>query len=252
MNEETNHSRIKVLVVDDEKSIRTGLAFLIRSKIDNVEVLDASNGLDAWDLIRKTCIPALIFLDIRMPGMDGLQLCSKMLEEGVQTKVVILSGYKDFDYARQAIRFGVLDYLLKPVNPTDILRFVHLAVETCAQEPGKAVPAEAQAHLTIERVRMWIHDRLDREVTLSELADEMHFSPNYLSTLFKKEIGKGFQEYLSECRMQRAKHLLGDPSLRIFEVCQKVGYSNSKAFSIAFRKAFGMTPSEYREKAGQF
>jgi two-component system response regulator YesN len=69
--------------------------------------------------------------------------------------------------------------------------------------------------------------------------------------LFKKEIGIGFQEYLLDCRMQRARHLLQDPALRISDIAQQVGYTNPKAFSIAFRKACSIPPTEYREMRGR-
>jgi transcriptional regulator GlxA family with amidase domain len=69
--------------------------------------------------------------------------------------------------------------------------------------------------------------------------------------LFKKEIRTSFQEYLLDCRMQRAKHLLLDPTLRISGIAQQVGYTNPKAFSIAFHEACGIPPTEYREMRGR-
>lgn len=102
----------------------------------------------------------------------------------------------------------------------------------------------------VEYVRDWIHRHLDQDITLAELAEKLHYTPNYLSMLFKRETGKGFQEYLADCRLQRAALLLKDPSLRMIEIAQQVGYTNAKAFSIAFRKSYSLTPTEYREQHG--
>nr|HET6903281.1 helix-turn-helix transcriptional regulator [Ktedonobacteraceae bacterium] len=88
-------------------------------------------------------------------------------------------------------------------------------------------------------------------VTLLDLSRRFHYSVSYISMLFKKEIGTGFQEYLFDCRMQRAKHLLLDPTLRISHIAQQVGYTNPKAFSIAFHKACGIPPTDYRERRGR-
>ncbi|HEU5384031.1 MAG TPA: AraC family transcriptional regulator, partial [Ktedonobacteraceae bacterium] len=108
-----------------------------------------------------------------------------------------------------------------------------------------------QERLLIEQVRLWIHDHLHQDLTLLDLSLQFHYSVNYLSMLFKKEIGTGFQEYVLACRMQRAKHLLLDPALRISDIAQQVGYTNPKAFSIAFRKTYGIPPTECREMRGR-
>jgi two-component system, response regulator YesN len=243
-------SRYTVIIVDDEKSIRTGLGYLIRSSFRNVDIVEAANGLEAMGKLRSqpsNSQPVLMILDIRMPGMDGLALCKKMKDEQLCLKTAIISGYKDFEYAQQSIRYGVADYLLKPVNPSDILRIVSDAVVD-AQKTGEetALMNTGETQCVVEAVRAWIHDHLDQDITLLQVAEGLHYSPNYLSTLFKRVIGKGFQEYLTECRMKRARHLLKDPTLRVYEICRSVGYTNAKAFSVAFRKAYGITPTEDR------
>ncbi len=252
MNMDEKNKNHCVLVVDDEKSIRTGMGFLIRSNFQHVNVLEASNGVEAFECIKKLeHKPVLVILDIRMPGMDGLKLCECMKEEGVSIKTAILSGYRDFDYAREAIRFGVADYLLKPVNPSDIIRLVKESIRENADDKKEHDFGDIrQVQQIVEKVRSWIHDHLDQEITLQEISNDLHYTPNYLSTLFKKVIGKGFQEYLIECRMRRARHLLKEPAYKIYEICGRVGYNNSKAFSIAFRKEYGITPTEFRKGLG--
>jgi YesN/AraC family two-component response regulator len=185
-----------------------------------------------------------------MPEINGLQICEKMKMAGLPVKIVIISGFRDFDYARQALRYGVVDYLLKPVNPSDVLRLVREAVEAVIPQLAPEL-TERQERLVIEQIRKWIHDHLHEDLTLLDLSQRFHYSVSYLSMLFKKEIGTGFQEYLLDCRMQRAKHLLLDPALRISHIAQQVGYTNPKSFSIAFHKACGIPPTEYREMRGR-
>ena len=238
----------RVLVADDERVIRQGLQVLITRYYRELTVLEASNGQECWDILSTEPQIRIAFVDIRMPEINGLQICEKMKMAGLPVKIVIISGFRDFEYARQALRYGVADYLLKPVNPSDVLRLVH-GIVTLPQ--GVAEPLnEKQERLVIEQMRTWIHDHLHEEITLLDFSQRAHYSVSYLSALFKKETGKGFQEYLADCRLQRAKHLLQDPSLRISNIAERVGYTNAKAFAIAFRKACGITPTDYRERRG--
>ena len=238
----------QILVADDERVIRQGLQVLLARYYRELTVLEASNGQDCWDILRTEPQVRLAFIDIRMPEINGLQICEKVKTAGLPVKIVIISGFRDFEYAHQALRYGVVDYLLKPVNPSDVLRLVHEAVMLPSLAPELT---EKQERLIIEQIRKWIHDHLHEDITLLDLSRRFHYSVSYISMLFKKEIGTGFQEYLLDCRMQRAKHLLLDPALRISHIAQQVGYTNPKAFSIAFHKACGTPPTEYREMRGR-
>src|SRR5256714_9660964 len=146
-----------ILVADDEKAIRRGLQVLIMRHYREIDVLEASNGQECWDILNGHPQIPLVFVDIRMPAMDGLQLCEKVKTAGLPTRVVIISGFRDFEYARQALRYGVADYLLKPVNPSDVLRLVH---EVVMVPPLAPELTEKQERLIIEQIRKWIHDHL--------------------------------------------------------------------------------------------
>ncbi len=113
---------IKVLVVDDEQFIRQGLCHLVDwEKYGYQIVAEAENGSDAIRILEEIEID-LVFVDIRMPGMTGLELIS-YVHENIKRRVgfVILTGYADFNYAREALRYNVLDYILKPVLEEELL-----------------------------------------------------------------------------------------------------------------------------------
>src|SRR5689334_10637223 len=120
----------RILVADDERVIRQGLQVLITRHYREISVLEASSGQQCWDQLRTEPEICLALVDIRMPEINGLQICEKVKTAGLPVKVVIISGFRDFEYARQALRYGVVDYLLKPINPSDVLRLVREAVET--------------------------------------------------------------------------------------------------------------------------
>lgn len=109
------------IIVDDEFFVRKGLIEMIDWEGNGFEITDeADNGEDALALIRDK-LPDLVITDIRMPVLDGIGLIQTVVEEGLDTNFIIISGYNDFRYAQQAVRYGVLDYVLKPVDQDDIV-----------------------------------------------------------------------------------------------------------------------------------
>jgi len=115
---------IKVLIVDDEPKIREGLRTFIPWKETGYQVVDtASNGFEALDKYH-TLKPDLMIIDIRMPGMDGLELIAELRTRGSSSHMLILSGYADFDYAKRAMHHQVDGYLLKPVDEDELIAYL--------------------------------------------------------------------------------------------------------------------------------
>ncbi|MCU6791442.1 response regulator transcription factor [Paenibacillus sp. WQ 127069] len=111
----------KVLLVDDERIILDGISNVVNwEAAGTVLAGTARNGIEAYEFVKQNP-PDIIISDIKMPGMDGLQLAAKMFEEYPQIKLVLLSGFSEFEYARQAMRYKVKHYLLKPCNENKIL-----------------------------------------------------------------------------------------------------------------------------------
>lgn len=111
---------MRVLIVEDEIKIRIGISKLISSQTAHIVVGEAKNGKEGLELIQRFH-PELVISDIRMPVMDGLEMVQKAMEAGSRSHFVILSGYSEFEYAQRAIRYGVDDYLLKPLAPEDVI-----------------------------------------------------------------------------------------------------------------------------------
>lgn len=124
---------MRILIVEDEVKIRRGLAALIAKQTDNEIVGEAKNGREGLELVLRTN-PDLVITDVRMPEMDGLEMIEALQEKGVKAHCVILSGYSEFEYAKKAIRYGVDDYLLKPLAPEDILGLLDQMQEKVEQE----------------------------------------------------------------------------------------------------------------------
>ena len=109
---------ITILIVDDERLERNGIKFLLKQEQGEFEVLEACNGKDALGVLQSKRVDILLS-DIKMPYMDGLELAAQARGLYPELPIVIFSGYNDFSFAREALRYGVSDYVLKPVDPQE-------------------------------------------------------------------------------------------------------------------------------------
>lgn len=109
--------KLNILIVDDEQHVREGIALKIEDKDHKIGCIDqAEDGYMALEMFGQKKHYDICIMDIKMPEMDGLDTIVKAKENGVECNYIIVSGYDDFEYARRAIKLGVVDYLLKPVN----------------------------------------------------------------------------------------------------------------------------------------
>jgi len=147
----------------------------------------------------------------------------------------------------------VAAYLLKPVTPDDLLAQVADAARALDDEKEKARrlgerPEPAEGRAVIRRAREYLEQFYsDTETSLETMAEHLGLTASYLSRLFKTETGRNYSEELTALRIEKAKELLARTNLKSSEVGARVGYVNPQYFATAFRKATGVSPSEYRE-----
>lgn len=128
---------MKVLIVDDEQIVRDGLQKRLREMFPGrLELYGAENGTNALALIRRVQ-PQVVLTDICMPDMDGLELVRAVRGSGLQTHFIIISGHDDFRYARQAIRYNVTDFLVKPIDEADLFQNFNTLLEKADLEHQK-------------------------------------------------------------------------------------------------------------------
>ncbi|MED1913915.1 response regulator [Bacillus thuringiensis] len=246
----------KVLLVEDERMIREGLKTLIENGASGFAVMaEAENGKDALQYMR-TEIPDLIVTDIRMREVDGLALIGKIREMYEELPIVIISGYGDFHYAQKALKYKVSDYLLKPIDRLELvstlakIRQVLDRKKKVREEENSVDGSHREERQIIRKVKAFIHDHLDGDLRLQTLAESVHLNPIYLSQLFKTETGENVSDYITQVRMNRAKRLLHETSLKVYDIARLVGYQSAKHFMLVFKKEVGMTPGSYRDLVG--
>lgn len=129
---------VKILIVDDEGIERRGIKFLLKNIHEEFDISEACNGIDALELLKKQDID-ILFTDIKMPFMDGMDLIKEVRDNNIKSKIVIFSGYEEFEYAKFATKMGVINYILKPVDPDEfqstIVRIIsEIKAEKLAEE----------------------------------------------------------------------------------------------------------------------
>ncbi len=237
--------KLRVLLVDDESMIREGFKRLFDWQAHDCEVVgEAADGMEALTRI-DTLHPDIVIMDINIPIMNGLKVIqlSRIKHPGIA--FVIVSGYDDFAYCREALRLQITDYILKPVNYEEFGTCIdNLKISLFQQR--LSVEPEQQEERTITGITRYLQEHLAEDVSLSVLAEQFHLNAQYISQLFKSEIGVNFLAYLTNIRMEKAKKLLLSTSLSIAEVAEQSGYGDYRVFTKVFKKSEGITPSQYR------
>ena len=237
--------KLQVVLVDDEIMIREGFKRLFDWAAHDCEVVgEAADGMEALAQIDHLQ-PDIVIMDINIPIINGLKVIQTSRMRYPDMAFIIVSGYDDFSYCREALRMRITDYILKPVNYEEFGSCID-RLKIALYEKRKTEEQDAQEERTITGIIRYLQEHLDKEISLNILADEFHLNSQYISQLFKSEIGVNFLAYLTSIRMERAKKLLLATSLSIGEISEKCGYADYRVFTKVFKKEEGSTPSQYR------
>ena len=245
---------IKVLIAEDENLIRKKLLhFIDYDALGMVVVADVANGVSGVELIKKYK-PDIVLADINMPEKDGLDMIKETLD--YDYIAIIISGYDYFSYAQRALKYGVTDYLLKPVSIDDLNEALVNAREIIYKKRSvisrnsdieNAIDIstdEAIKDSTVVEMIRFVKDNYQDKISISDLSKKLAYSESMLNRKFKKEVHITFNEYLNRYRINKAIELLKNSDYNITEISYMCGYSSAKYFSRVFKKYLGVSPSD--------
>ena len=239
--------RLRVLLVDDEIMIREGFKKLFDWEAHDCEVIgEAGDGMEAMTQIDLNK-PDIVIMDINIPILNGLKVIQMSRLKYPDMAFVIVSGYDDFEYCREALRLRITDYILKPVNYEEFGSCIdHLKISLYEKSVAKDSGKEEER--VIAGVIRYMQEHLEEEITLNVLAEKFHVSRTYISRLLKKYAGKSFLEYLTDVRFKHVEKLIADNKYKQYEIAEMVGYKDITYFSVTFKKLIGVSPSEYQDR----
>lgn len=236
----------KLLIADDEYEIRNGLSnYFPWGDVGFTVVSQADNGTQVMAYTERHEVD-VILCDIRMPIMTGIDVARELYLKKSPIKVIFLSGYKDFEFAQQALIYGVKNYIVKPTKYDELMNIFLSIREELDQEKKKDAAQEgAVSDKVISVIKNYVKECY-RDAALEGAADLVHMSPYYISKYFKQKTGENFSDYVISVKMEKAAQFLKEIDYKTYEISEMIGYSNPKNFTRTFKKYFGKSPREFR------
>lgn len=255
----------KVLIVEDEKMIRKGLRYTFDwLKVDCVVVGEASNGKVGLKEIERL-EPDIVLVDITMPIMDGITMIEKSVGNYIYS-AIILSGYDEFEFAKKAIKLGVSEYLLKPVEEAQLFEALERAKEQvqlkkqCELLKDKSIDIEEIEVLPVgffqddfqgskpvlESIK-YIKQNYYKKIGMQDLVKVTDMSSTYLNEKFKEETTYTFNEFLNRYRIQKSINYMKKGRGKIYTIASDVGFSNYRYFISVFKKYVNCLPGDFLE-----
>lgn len=250
----------KLLIVDDEPQILEGMRRTLDWASYGFHRIETSETRE--DAIAKSVemLPDIAIFDVCIGPDRGYEIIHKLNELRLPTKYIIMSGYSEFQYAQEAIRCGVKDYLLKPVERSKLQKVIEkIIIEDLHgtldgingkdenMDPILGVAYEDLSKLTT-RILLMVKAEYAQNITLKSVAERFRMNSTYLGQLFLKEAHMKFSEYLMAYRMLQAKEYILTTDEKISSIALAVGYPNLNYFYTHFQGYFGMSPSEMRKR----
>lgn len=261
----------KVVIIDDEPIIVEGLSRSISWEKWNCEVAGtASSGEEGMELINQVN-PDILISDICMPGIDGLTMIAGIKSQHPSMEITILTGFRDFDYAQKAIRLGVTRFLLKPSKMDELEEAVEkmtsnlkvnsslpkhdeqnaATVKDVSEETAEndeTLVDSAAGSFIVNNALHYMEENYMNKLKLADVAEQCFVSQWHLSKLLNRYKEQSFSDILNNIKIEKAKEMLKDPTLRIGDVAEYVGFMDMAHFSRVFKKQVGMSANEYRNK----
>ncbi|PYI53346.1 response regulator transcription factor [Paenibacillus flagellatus] len=266
---------MKVHIVEDVKIVRETLVRHVDWAGLGLEVAGVSEDGEQALARMEDAPPDVLVTDIGMAVMDGIELIRRVKARYPDTKCIILSGLSEFQYAQEAIKLGVVDYVLKPLDIDELSAVVARTAGAIRQEREQREELErakriVRTHLpnvagsepalsglpvgfkhakAVERMLDFLKANIaSGALTLQQVAAEANLSEKYANSIFKETVGTTINHYIIAQKMELAARLLQDPDVKVYEVCERIGYADQDHFRESFKRHHGCTPSEYRNR----
>lgn len=234
----------KIIFVDDEPLILDGLKQIIEWDKYGISVVGSATSTEDAMILIEEFEPEIIITDIRMHGSNGLDMIENLNKGGYGGYIIILSGYRDFEYAQKAIEHRVFSYLLKPL---DINKLENLIIKIVDKLNETKASIDCSKN-TIEDIVEYIKIHFFEDISLGELAKQYHFEISNFSRAFKRYTGENYTDYVAKLRVEYSKKYLAETTRSVEEITEIVGYKSVRYFRELFMEYTGMTPSQYRKE----
>lgn len=239
---------MRVIIADDNLKMCMGIKKIITDKFPHFIVDGIFEDGESLMEYLDNHIPDLLITDICMPGFDGLDACRKLREKSASANIILITGYKNFEYAKEAIRYKVHDLLVKPFSSDQLIEAIISAVNDI-QSKIYTPAMDTPQHYIVSDTKAYIEKHYSNpSLSRSLIAEHLSVNASYLSDVFKTETKIGLSEYITQVRINKAKRLLTENTISIQEIAKAVGCNSLQYFYQLFKKETGITPAEYQKR----
>ena len=240
----------KIILVDDEPNALELLSSVFDWNELGFELSGKfEDGEDALEFIKSNSIDAMI-TDIKMPRMNGMELIENAIGIYPDLKVAIISAYKDFEYAKMAMKYGVKEFVVKPVVFEELKSCVlslkkELDSTVVNQKSESEIVENQDTDKIILKAISYINAHLNKNISLQEISSYVGLNKNYFCAYFKKHTGDSFINFVTKLKIEHVKNILRTDDVKISALSEMIGYKNQTHFYNLFKSYTGMTPLQY-------
>ena len=263
----------KLIFADDEALVRENLARIVDWESTGFRLLCCcSNGHELLETVEAEQ-PDLVITDINMPFISGIEATKQIKSAYPQIKIVLLTGYDEFEYAQEAIDLKVNKYILKPVTASKIIQILGEIKTELDEEFASSAnlsrllqfyeeynqPSVLQdtsgdqldlRYAYICAAKKFISDNYSNpSLSAQTVSDFLNISASHFRSVLCKEVGMPFVKYLTQFRLEKSRHLICNSNKKIYEIADETGFSSPQYFSYCFKRYFDVSPADMRESA---
>ncbi|AUS95200.1 hypothetical protein CDQ84_10680 [Clostridium thermosuccinogenes] len=248
----------RLLIVDDEKEICEGLKLLI--PWNDYGFTKIATAYSYEEAIQKAVDfkPHVSLIDVSIGDRMGYELVSVLKDQNINSEFIMISGYDNFQYVRQSLIVGAVNYLLKPINKEELIAQIRTIVveklggslddsvkEPVEEDPILKVPYDKLSKLT-NKILLITKSDYKQHLTMENIAARFQMNSKYLGRVFFKDTNMKYSDYLTAYRMYKAKHLIETTDEKIATIAHMVGYTQPNNFYVHFKAFYNVSPTDLR------
>lgn len=247
----------KVVLVDDDAIVIEFLKKVIPWQDSGFQVVATfQDSCVANEYMQENPFDVLI-TDIGMPKLNGIELIQQLKSTNINSYNVILSCHEEFQFAQQAIKLEVYDYILKETieesNINDLLERLKNKLDQDRFTSNQQLNASKLLEMTyrnedIIKAQKYVQTHICEKISLTEVAEHLHLNSSYFSRMYKKETGEGFVEYVTRVKMEKAIELLEESIKSVEQIAFELGFESKSYFLKTFKRFYGLSPKAYKFK----
>ncbi|WP_196809812.1 response regulator transcription factor [Butyrivibrio sp. MB2005] len=252
--------KLNALIVDDEAVVLNSMKKRIMWDKYGVEnVYEAGSMAIAKEIFEREHIDFMLS-DVEMPQGSGLELFEWVKLHYPATECIYVTCHPEYDYMRKAMLLGSVDYILKPIDYSELDEILTKLVERLQSErekeeiPGDIVirvavqESQENHNQSVHDAKRFILEHIQEDICVDDIAMTVHLNASYLMRTFKKGTGVSILEYITNERIKLAKEILLSTDYPVTKVAELVGYPNYSYFTKIFKKSVGVGPKGYRNE----